>query len=281
MSKVFTPAANIQIMFVALDRNTQLKIQHGLEPVCYWNNNIPHFRLHGDVYLFEARVEVAHLQKEMKEKWEKKYDDSLKDLVMPYIRRSMASFMSIPLCECVFFKCEHLTLEGVRAIHTIVCANEPTTKTTTKLRLHYIAKEEEKDEEEYKERVSTLLHKVASLASKNKSFTEELFYYSLKDFAAYLVKKRVEDVWLEVLERTADFVISCLDGKVKNSYSLLFEKYDKISPIQKEIISGLLNLDEPLEEKVSWISTVTSVVIKPDFKDGLRQKVLEEFLKKI
>lgn len=262
------------MLFVALDRNTQLKIQHGLDPVCYWNN-IPHFRLHCDVYLFETRVEIAHLQKEMKEKWEKNYDDELRQRIISYIHRTMASYMSIPLCKCSFFNCEHITLEGVRAIHKIVCDNEPTTKTTTKLRLHYIAKEEEKDEEEYKERVSTLLHKVASLASKNKSLTEELLGTSLKTFAASLVKAQVENKVLETLEKSLEFNDTC---------SAIFEKYDKITATQKEIISGLLNLSEPFNEKGTWICAVINSCIKADIKDkddGLRQKVLEEFLKKI
>ena len=268
MSILFTPSPGVQTMFVALDRNTQLKIQHGLDPACYWNN-IPHFRTSCDDYLFEARVEVAHLQKEMKEKWENKYDKVLQHRIISYIHRTMASYISIPLCKCVFFNCEHITLEGVRAIHKIVCDNEPNIEISSK---------ETRDslncskmgEEEYKERVIVFLHKVAVLALKNKSLTEELLGLSLKTCAASLVKTQVENKVLEILENFMEFT---------NIFSCIFDKYEKITPIHKEIISGLLNLNE----KEPWIVAVANACTKFDIKDkhGLQQKVLEEFLKKI
>ena len=263
------PSDKVMCWYDNLDQTLQEKTFRGL--YTHFSYGVPLFKDRLELERFEERVEIAHLQEEMKDMWKTKYSDELGLSIRSYLNNS------IFICACLFYKCDHISLERVRAIHKIVCDYEPTTKTiaTSTDTKESIEPNKMMGEEEYKERVSTLLHKIASLASKNKSLTEELLGTSLKTFAASLVKTQVEKKVLETLEKSLEFNATC---------SAIFEKYNKISAAQKEIISGLLNLSEPLKDKETWICAVINVCVKPDIKDkddGLQQKVLEEFLKKI
>lgn len=132
---------------------------------------------------------------------------------------------------------------------------------------------EEEKEEDYIQRVTSILHNVAALSSQNKSLTQELIGSPLQTFAAYLVKTRVEDFGLKLFE---DSIRIATD--TKNPFSLIFRKFDKISASQKDIIFGLLGVDK--KEGEAWICEAVNCCLKME-ADSLNWRVLKKFLEKL
>lgn len=124
----------------------------------------------------------------------------------------------------------------------------------------------------YSDRVTCLLHSVATLAAQNKSLTQELVGSSLQTFASFLVKTRVEEGGLKMFE---DTIRVATDSK--NPFSLLFANYDKLTPPQKCIVKGLLGIMNKKEGE-PWIHDAATqcLLLK---EDGVDTQVLMEFLK--
>lgn len=124
----------------------------------------------------------------------------------------------------------------------------------------------------YSDRVTCLLHSVAALATQNKSLTQELVGSSLQTFASFLVKTQVEEFGLKMFEDTIRVATD-----PKNPFSLLFAKYDKLTPPQKCIVKGLLNIVNKKDGE-PWIHDAATqcLLLK---EDGVDTQVLMEFLK--
>ena len=126
---------------------------------------------------------------------------------------------------------------------------------------------------EYYTRVATLLHNMCPLLLKNKSLTEELLGSGLLQLCSYLTISAKSDKEIAQFEMRVALATS-----TSNPFHLIFEKYGKISAEQKEIISGILNLD--YNEGRFWISDVSKACLE-DLKNDVTKQVLMEFLKKI
>lgn len=141
-----------------------------------------------------------------------------------------------------------------------------------------VEKHKEKDVKnkppEYSVRVATLLHNMCPLLLKNKSLTEELLHLGVRQLCSHLITDTRSNTEIEQYEK---FVASTTD--TSNPFHLIFEKYDKISAEQKEIISGILNLD--YNQGRFWISDVSKACLVVDLKNDVAKQVLMEFLKKI
>lgn len=141
-------------------------------------------------------------------------------------------------------------------------------------RMHRFTKENNPvlSDEIYVHRVTTLLHDVAALAAQNNSLAQELVGSPLQTFAAFLVQKRVEEWGLKMFEDTIRIA-----KDPKNPFSLLFAKYDKLTPPQKCIVKGLLGIMNKKEGE-PWIHDAATqcLLLK---EDGVDTQVLMEFLK--
>jgi GTP-binding protein EngB required for normal cell division len=78
------------------------------------------------------------------------------------------------------------------------------------------------------------------------------------------------------IEQYEKFVASTTD--TSNPFHLIFEKYDKITATQKEVICGILDLD--YNEGRCWINRVYYMCLY-NLKNDVTKQVLMEFLKKI
>lgn len=125
--------------------------------------------------------------------------------------------------------------------------------------------------DDYVERVTSLLHNVSQLSTRNKSMTESLLNHYLKDFAALLVSKRVDEKSLSEFEAN---VAMALDPN--SPLSIVFQKAELIRE-HREIVFGILGL--PL---YSFTHEVASPKVCALLRtDTMQSQIFENFLKKL
>lgn len=138
-----------------------------------------------------------------------------------------------------------------------------------------VEKHKEKDAKnktpEYSVRVATLLHNMCPLLLKNKSLTEELLGMNVQQLCSHLSNQVRSDKEIEQYEKCVALITD-----VSNPFHLIFDKREKISATQREIISGLLN---PTYTNDLWINVVFDACL--NLKNDVTKQVLMEFLKKI
>jgi hypothetical protein len=125
--------------------------------------------------------------------------------------------------------------------------------------------------DDYVERVTSLLHNVSRLSTRNKLMTESLLNHYLIDFAALLVSKRVDEKSLSEFEAN---VAMALDPN--SPLSIVFQKAELIR-VHREIVFGILGL--PL---YSLTHEVASPKVCALLKiDTMQSQIFENFLKKL
>jgi hypothetical protein len=127
-------------------------------------------------------------------------------------------------------------------------------------------------EDDYVERVTSLLYNVSQLSKKNKQMTESLLGFDdLRDFSALLVSKRVDEKSLSEFEAN---VAMALD--TNNPFSIVFQKSELITA-HREIVFGILKLP---------LSSFTCEVASPKVcallrTDTMQSQIFKQFLKKL
>lgn len=130
----------------------------------------------------------------------------------------------------------------------------------------------EKSFEDYISRATALLHNVADIAVRNRRMADYIVGPCLKKFAATVIKSVGDSNYLQRLEKMV-----CIAMDPENCFSLLFEKHEKITPQQMDIIIGLIDI--PFEAKSRNIEFIAHSSLR--IKGQQAEKILVEFLKKI
>lgn len=130
----------------------------------------------------------------------------------------------------------------------------------------------EKSFEDYITRATALLHNVVDIAVRNRRMADYIVGPCLKKFAATVIKYVGDFNYLQALEK-----IVCVAMDPENCFSLLFEKHERLTPQQMDIIIGLIDI--PFEAKSRNIEFIAHSSRR--IKGQPAEKILVEFLKKI
>lgn len=127
-------------------------------------------------------------------------------------------------------------------------------------------------EDDYVERVTSLLYNVSQLSKKNKQMTQSLLGFDdLRDFSALLVSKRVDEKSLSEFEANVAMALDTDDP-----FSIVFQKPELITT-HREIVFGILKLP---------LSSFTCEVASPKVcallrTDTMQSQIFKQFLKKL
>lgn len=156
-----------------------------------------------------------------------------------------------------FFECPHTTHDDLIEIHCTIDLPPPLV---------------DEEQNSYVERVTTLLHNVSRLSTKNKMMTQSLLNCnSLADFAALLVSKSVDEKSLREFEAN---VAMALD--TNSPLSIVFQKAELIRDY-REIVFGILGL--PLYSSIHQVASPKVCDLLRT--DKIEAQVFEGFLKKL
>lgn len=218
-----------------------------------------------DRAVFEEQVEVETLRQEILYRYAGLSEEKRKE-ISPKLK-TIFSKISLPMDfedEWVLTNVR-FSMANTKEIHSIVFP-------TLSSRMQKMTIPKDIPPEDYVERATALLHNVADIAVRNRRMADYIVGPCLKKFAANMVQ-RIQDEYhltsLEKMVRIAMDPTSC--------FSLLFEKHEKITVEQMDIIIGLIDI--PFEAKSRNVEFIAHSSLR--IKGKPAEKILIEFLKKI
>lgn len=257
------PSQEIMRKFNALPENIQRYLKQG----CPSDLD---FKTDEQRTVFEEQVEVETLRQEILYRYNGMSEEKRKE-ISPNLK-TIFSKIYLPgdfedewILDNVRF-----SMEQMRQIHSIVFPPKvhPLSSRMHKMTFPTVVP----PEEDYISRATALLHDVADIAVQNRRMADYIVGPCLKKFAATIIKSVDNFSYLEILEE-----IVCLAKDPTSCFYLLFDKHEKLTVEQKDIIIGLIDI--PFEAKSRNIEFIAHSSLR--IKGQPAEKILVEFLKRI